>query len=358
MTHKQSGERRCPPRSPTGRSVTSRCRLPTSRARPSSIRKVFGWTIRTRGNGAVAFDDTVGQVSGSFVRGVSPRRASRDFSFTSWWTVSLRRSTPLSRAGDDHPAGRRRCSRDHRPVRRPGGKRARAVPAAGLTPRVKVIIFGATGMVRHGDAARVPGRSTRRRRAAGLEASCRREPSEGPRDHSVGLLRFFEDSPQFVGFDACFFCLGVSSVGMSEGEYRRVTFDLTMAAATAIASVTADGSRFVRLWRRNRQHRTRPPCVGTHQRRDRERVGAAARSKTAFMFRPGYIQPLRGIRSKRRGTKRCTPSSARSTVRSAGWPQRFVTTTANLGRAMIQVAANGYSKQILRSDDINRLAAS
>jgi len=75
------------------------------------------------------------------------------------------------------------------------------------------------------------------------------------------------------------------------------------------------------------------------------------------MFRPGYIQPLKGIRSSTRWYQ------VMYSVLGPFYPllrllaPRYVTTTANLGRAMIQSAAGGYSKQILLTDDINRLSA-
>ena len=77
----------------------------------------------------------------------------------------------------------------------------------------------------------------------------------------------------------------------------------------------------------------------------------------AFMFRPGYIQPLKGIRSK-------TPwYQALYDVIGPFYPlfrvllPQYVTTAVNIGRAMIQVAARGYSRQILFSADINQLSA-
>src|SRR5438093_327340 len=79
--------------------------------------------------------------------------------------------------------------------------------------------------------------------------------------------------------------------------------------------------------------------------------------KAAFMFRPGYIQPLKGIRSKTWWYRRLYD------VMGPFYPlfrvllPRYVTTTVNIGRAMIQVAATGYSRQILFSADINQLSA-
>jgi hypothetical protein len=79
--------------------------------------------------------------------------------------------------------------------------------------------------------------------------------------------------------------------------------------------------------------------------------------KAAYMFRPAYIQPLKGIRSQTQWYQ------ALYSAVGVFYPllrlllPRYVTTTANVGRAMIQVAASGYSKHILLTDDVNQLAA-
>jgi hypothetical protein len=78
--------------------------------------------------------------------------------------------------------------------------------------------------------------------------------------------------------------------------------------------------------------------------------------KAAFMFRPAFIQPLKGVRSKTRVYR------AFYAVLGPFYPvvrrvvPRFVTTTVNMGRALIEAAASGYSRRILETDDINRLA--
>lgn len=161
---------------------------------------------------------------------------------------------------------------------------------------------------------------------------------------------------QFAGLDACFFCLGVSSVGLSETEYFRLTYDLTLAAGTALAATTAGRLTFCYV-----------SGVGTDS-TERGRTGwARIKGKTenallrlpfkaAYMFRPGYIQPLRGIESKTRWYQ------ALYDVLGPLYPiirrlfPRYVTTTVNMGRAMIQVAAVGSTKRILTSAEINHLA--
>ena len=104
---------------------------------------------------------------------------------------------------------------------------------------MKVIIFGATGMVGRGvlleclDDERVERVLIATRTAMNVNHE---------KVHELVPQSFFDFSAvqsEFAGYDACFFCLGVSSVGMKESEYHRLTYDLTLAAATAIAAVTA-----------------------------------------------------------------------------------------------------------------------
>jgi uncharacterized protein YbjT (DUF2867 family) len=221
---------------------------------------------------------------------------------------------------------------------------------------VNVVIFGATGMVGKGvlleclDDARVE-----------QVLLISRHPIDvsHPKIRDLVHRNFFDFSDiqrQFADFDACFFCLGVTSVGLSESEYHHLTYDLTLAAATAIADVAARRLTFCYVSGQGTDSTERGRVAWARTKGKTENALLRLPFKAAFMFRPGYIQPLKGIRSK------------------TGWYQalydvvgplypllrrllpRHVTTTVNLGRAMITVAANGYPNQVLSSADINQLA--
>jgi uncharacterized protein YbjT (DUF2867 family) len=219
---------------------------------------------------------------------------------------------------------------------------------------VKVVLFGATGMVGAGvlqecladprvEAVLVIGRSS-----CGIA---------DPKLQEILQADFFDLTaivPRLAGIDACFFCLGVSSAGMAEAEYRRLTYDLTLAAAKAML---AGAGRPVFCY---------VSGAGTdsteHGRMMWARVKGATENallklpfRAAFMFRPGYIQPLRGIRSKTRLYQAVYDVVGPLYPLLRRIAPRFVTTTTALGRAMIEVAVNGASGPILESDDINRL---
>jgi uncharacterized protein YbjT (DUF2867 family) len=221
---------------------------------------------------------------------------------------------------------------------------------------MKVVIFGATGMVGMGvlleclDDARIE---------SVLAVS--RHPLEvsHPKLHEVIQNAFFDFSGiqmQFADRDACFFCLGVSSIGMSESEYHHLTYDLTLAAARAFASVTARRLTFCYVSGEGTDSTERGRTAWARTKGKTENALLRLPFKAAYMFRPGYIQPLKGIRSKTRWYQVLYGAVGPFYPLLRLLLPRHVTTTANLGRAMIEVAANGYSKPILSSDDINQVA--
>ena len=168
---------------------------------------------------------------------------------------------------------------------------------------------------------------------------------------------FTRISSQFTELDACFFCLGVSSVGMSESDYHHLTYDLTLAAATALAATAGSRLTFCYVSGEGTDSTERGRTSWARIKGKTENALLRLPFKAAYLFRPGYIQPLRGIRSKTRWYQ------AMYDVIGGLYPvlrrlfPRYVTTTVNIGRAMIEVAASGYSRQVLFSPDINRLAA-
>jgi uncharacterized protein YbjT (DUF2867 family) len=222
---------------------------------------------------------------------------------------------------------------------------------------MKVVVFGATGMVGMGvlleclDDARVE---------SALVVGRHPLDVTHPKLRSIIHRDFFDFTgiqSQFVDVDACFFCLGVSSVGMSDGEYDHQTYDLTLAAATAIASVTSRRLTFCYVSGEGTDSTERGRVAWARTKGKTENALLRLPFKAAFMFRPGYIQPLRGVRSKTRWYQALYDAVGPVYPLLQGLLPRYVTTTVSIGRAMIQVAANGADKPILRSDDINRLSA-
>jgi uncharacterized protein YbjT (DUF2867 family) len=216
------------------------------------------------------------------------------------------------------------------------------------------LIFGATGMVGQGvlrECLRDPG--VRRVTAVGRSPSG--QVHEKLRDVVVpDLADLSAAEPQLTGFDACFFCVGVTAAGLDEAAYTRITFDLTMAVARTVARLNPSlVFLYVSGLGADSSERGRVMWARVKGRTENGLLQLPFRA--AYMFRPGYIQPLDGIRSRTRWYRLFYGAMAPiSPVLRALLPGA-VTTTAQLGRAMIRVARHGHPSPILHSRDINRL---
>ncbi|REK77164.1 NAD-dependent epimerase/dehydratase family protein [Paenibacillus paeoniae] len=216
---------------------------------------------------------------------------------------------------------------------------------------MKVIITGATGMVGEGvmhecllhpDVKEILLLS---RRPSGVVHD---KIKEVIHDDLLHLETF---AGELAGYDACFFCLGVSSIGKSEAEYTRVTYDLTLHVAGILADqnpemvfcyVTGGGtdsseqgrSMWARVKGRTENALLRLPF------------------KDAYMFRPGYIHPTEGL----------SHSHAYYKVLGLLYPMlrklipRHVTTLKELGLSMIHIVQKGYEKKIVDNLDMAKLA--
>ena len=219
---------------------------------------------------------------------------------------------------------------------------------------MKVILFGATGMVGQGvlrECLLDPG--VERVLAVG------RSPT-GQRD--AKLVEFIHDDfvdysaiePQLAGYDACFFTLGVSSIGMDAERYRHLTYDLAMAAARTLARLNP-GMVFTYVTGRGTDSAEQGSLMWARVKGKTENDLLKLPFKAAYMFRPAGIQPLHGVRSKTgwiNAVYAITGPLLSWMVRAT---PNHMTTSEQLGRAMIKVARGGYPKPVLESDDINRL---
>ncbi len=170
------------------------------------------------------------------------------------------------------------------------------------------------------------------------------------------LLRYTEIESELAGFEACFFCLGVSSAGMSESRYAAVTYGITMAVAQTLLRLNPDMT-FVYV-----------SGAGTDSSENGRSMWARVKGKTenallglpfraAYMFRPAGIRPMHGERS------RTTAYRVIYTLTKPLFPllhkflPKYVLTTEEMGRAMIRVAKHGAPKSILESTDIRQMAS-
>jgi uncharacterized protein YbjT (DUF2867 family) len=219
---------------------------------------------------------------------------------------------------------------------------------------MKVILFGATGMVGQGCL-----RECLLDPAVETVLAVGRSPT-GQRDAKLREIvhgNFFDFSAiesELAGFDACFFCLGVSSVGMSEERYRHLTYDLTMAAATTLAKLNP-GTVFVYVSGRGTDSTEQGSLMWARVKGKTENDLLKLPFRAAYMFRPAGIQPLHGIRSKTGWVQAIYVATAPLLTLLNRVAPKYMTTTEQLGRAMIRVARDGFARPVLESEDINSL---
>jgi uncharacterized protein YbjT (DUF2867 family) len=219
---------------------------------------------------------------------------------------------------------------------------------------MKVIIFGATGMIGQGVLRECL-------RDSGIrEILLIGRTTTGVRHQKIRerLLPGFADytslEPELVGFDACFYCLGVSSAGMTEAAYHHITYDFTLAAATTLARLNPQ-LVFVYVSGAGTDSTARGRIMWARVKGETENALLGLPFKAAYMLRPGAIQPLHGATSKTRVYRLIYAATGPL------WPiLRFffpnsITTTEQIGRAMIKLARDGASKQILEATDITAL---
>jgi uncharacterized protein YbjT (DUF2867 family) len=220
---------------------------------------------------------------------------------------------------------------------------------------MNVVIFGATGMVGSGvlleclEDARVAAVLVVGRRPVGRTAPKLREIVH------EDFLDFRPIQSDLVACDACFFCLGVSSVGMSEEEYRHLTYDLTLAAAGAMATANP-GMTFCYVSGAGTDSTGQGRRMWARVKGQTENALLRLPFKAAYMFRPGFIMPLKGVRSKTRIYQAVYDVMAPLYPLLRRIAPGFVTTTVNVGRAMIAVVRYGYDRPIIASADIEQLA--
>ena len=216
---------------------------------------------------------------------------------------------------------------------------------------MKVLIFGASGMVGQGvlrecllapDVISVV--------TVGRSASGQQHPKLRELVHP-DLLNYSAIEAELSGFDACFFCLGVSSAGLSEADYTRISYGYTLAAAETLARLNPQMTF------------TYVSGAGTDSTEQGRSMWARVKGKTenallrlpfkgAYMFRPGMIQPLHGIRSKTASYQMLYTLLGPLLPLLRRLFPRQITTTEQVGRAMLVVARRGAAKHILESPDI------
>ncbi|NKE58894.1 epimerase [Lentzea sp. PSKA42] len=212
---------------------------------------------------------------------------------------------------------------------------------------MKIVLFGASGMV--GQAAL---RECLLDPAVDAVVTVGRSPLavNDPKLRHVVHADFGDLSPiaaSLADADACFYCMGVTSAGLTEAEYTPVTHDYALEAARVVGGtyvyVSGEGA--------NAESKTMWARVKGHTENE-----LLALDRPVFVVRPGFIQPRHGITSRTRIYRYVYSWSSLLFPLLRRVAPKYVTTTEHLGRAMVALAKHGSDQRLLRSDEINRLA--
>jgi uncharacterized protein YbjT (DUF2867 family) len=220
---------------------------------------------------------------------------------------------------------------------------------------MKVVLFGATGMIGQGVlrecllAPDVESVLTIVRRPTG---------ERNPKLHELvhgDFSSFSEIRDDLTGHDACFFCLGVSSVGLTERAYAGVTYDITLAAAHVLVECSP-GMTFVFVSGMGTDSSGTGRTMWARVKGRTENALLALPFKATYLFRPAFIQPLHGIASRTALYRALYAATGPLFPVFGTLFPRYVTTTERIGRAMLEVARHGSPERVLENSDINGIS--
>jgi len=219
---------------------------------------------------------------------------------------------------------------------------------------MKVLLFGATGMVGQGvlrECLLDPGVElveTVGRAASGVQPAKLREIVH------ADLWDYRSIENQLTGFDACFWCLGITSAGRSEADYERVTYGITMAAAGTLSRLNP-GMTFVFVSGAGTDSTERGRIMWARIKGRTENALMRLPFRAAYMFRPGLIEPVHGARSRTAAYRWVyTLMKPLMPLARRAFPNQ-VLSTEDIGRAMLAVARNGAPLQVLENRDIRAI---
>ncbi|UCH66397.1 MAG: NAD-dependent epimerase/dehydratase family protein [Ignavibacterium sp.] len=152
---------------------------------------------------------------------------------------------------------------------------------------------------------------------------------------------------ELSGYNACYFCMGISSVGKKEDEYKRITYDLTMNFANTLVKLNP-GMTFCYVSGVGTDSTEKGRSMWARVKGKTENDLMKLRFKAAYMFRPGYIQPSKGLRNTYKMYKVLAPIYPLIKLLFS----KYVTTLREIGLAMINVTLYGSDKKVLECKDI------
>ena len=222
-----------------------------------------------------------------------------------------------------------------------------------MDPKINVIITGSTGMVGEG----VLLECLRHQAVESILVINRRPCSiSHPKLKEVIHSDFFDlhpIEPELTGYNACFFCAGVSSLGMKEPEYTRVTYDLTMNVARTLAKINT-GMTFCYVSGAGTDSTEKGRMMWARVKGKTENDLMKLQFRNVFAFRPAFMKAVEGQKNLPKFYKYIQFPYP---VLHALFPQYFGT-LSDVGLAMINCALGGAEKKVLEARDIAEIAKS
>jgi hypothetical protein len=165
------------------------------------------------------------------------------------------------------------------------------------------------------------------------------------------FFQFSEIKKQLSGYNACYFCMGVSSMGMNEEAYRRITYDLTLHVANILVKLNPEMT-FCYVSGNGTDSSEKGRIMWARVKGKTENDLLKLPFRDAYMFRPGYIQPIKGLKNTYKIYKVFSPLYP---VLKTLFP-KYVCKLEEIGRVAINSVLVGYDKKILENRDIVQIA--
>ena len=219
--------------------------------------------------------------------------------------------------------------------------------------KIKVILFGSTGMLGQAVLLECLENMEVESILAINRQSCNISHPKLKEIIQRDLFDLSGLTAEMKGYNACLFCLGISSAGMKEPDYYKITYELTLNAAKTLLEINKDLT-FCYISGTGTDSSEKGKIMWARVKGKTENALLAMPFKKAYMFRPAFIQPIKGIRSR---------TKLYNVIYAIFKPfyfilkhfDGFVTNTDTFGKAMILTVLNGYEKNILENRDINKI---
>jgi len=219
--------------------------------------------------------------------------------------------------------------------------------------KIKVILFGSTGMLGQADLLECIKNKEVESILAINGQSCNVSHPKRKEIIRKDLFDLYGLTTEMTGYNTCLFCVGISSAGMKEADYYKITYDLMLNAAKTLLEINKDMT-FCYISGTGTDSSEKGKIMWARVKGKTENDLLALSFKKAYMFRPAFIQPMKGIRSRTKSYK-ILYAVFKPFYFILKHFESFVTNTETFGKAMILSVFNRYEKNILENRDTNTI---